>query len=62
MKPQAIKPERNDDPHVEDENVRGSGTEQDVLATIERLAGLKTKGILTEDEFAAKKAQLLRLI
>lgn len=32
---------------------------QDVFATIERLAQLKDKGILTEEEFAAKKADLL---
>jgi hypothetical protein len=30
------------------------------MATIEKLADLKTKGILTEDEFAAKKAELLK--
>ena len=35
----------------------GSGT--DVLATIERLAELKGRGILSEEEFAAKKAELL---
>ncbi len=32
----------------------------DVMATLERLADLKAKGILTEDEFAAKKAELLK--
>jgi hypothetical protein len=31
----------------------------DVLSTLERLAGLKARGILTDDEFAAKKAELL---
>jgi putative oligomerization/nucleic acid binding protein len=31
----------------------------EIMATIERLARLKEKGILTEEEFAAKKAQLL---
>lgn len=31
-----------------------------VLATLERLAGLKEKGILSEEEFAAKKAELLK--
>ena len=31
-----------------------------VMATIEKLAELKGKGILTEDEFAAKKAELLK--
>jgi len=32
----------------------------EVMATIEKLAELKTKGILTEDEFSAKKAELLK--
>jgi membrane protease subunit (stomatin/prohibitin family) len=33
---------------------------QDVMATIEKLADLKTKGILTDEEFSAKKAELLK--
>ncbi|RAI59960.1 SHOCT domain-containing protein [Roseicella frigidaeris] len=32
----------------------------DPLALIERLAGLREKGILSDEEFAAKKAELLR--
>jgi hypothetical protein len=32
----------------------------DIFATIERLAELRHKGILSEEEFAAKKAELLR--
>jgi hypothetical protein len=32
----------------------------EIMATIEKLAELKGKGILTEDEFAAKKAELLK--
>ena len=32
----------------------------EVMATIEKLAELKTKGILTEEEFASKKAELLK--
>ena len=32
----------------------------DVMATIEKLADLKAKGILTDEEFAAKKAELLK--
>ena len=32
----------------------------EVMATIEKLAELKAKGILTEDEFSAKKAELLK--
>ena len=31
----------------------------DPVALIERLAGLRQKGVLTEDEFTAKKAELL---
>ncbi|WP_353094809.1 SHOCT domain-containing protein, partial [Methylibium sp.] len=31
-----------------------------VMATIEKLADLKAKGILTDEEFAAKKAELLK--
>jgi membrane protease subunit (stomatin/prohibitin family) len=33
---------------------------QDVMALIERLAELRAKGVLTEDEFSAKKAELLK--
>jgi membrane protease subunit (stomatin/prohibitin family) len=33
---------------------------EDVMATIEKLAELKTKGILTDEEFASKKAELLK--
>ena len=32
----------------------------DVVATLEKLHGLVEKGILSEDEFAAKKAELLK--
>jgi membrane protease subunit (stomatin/prohibitin family) len=32
----------------------------EVMATLEKLAELKGKGILTEDEFTAKKAELLK--
>jgi hypothetical protein len=35
-------------------------TQDDIFAKIERLAELKQKGILSEEEFAAKKAELLR--
>ena len=31
----------------------------DIMATLERLAGLRDKGVLSEDEFAAKKRELL---
>ena len=33
---------------------------EEVMATLEKLAELKGKGILTEDEFATKKAELLK--
>ena len=33
---------------------------EDVMATLEKLAELKVKGILSNDEFAAKKAELLK--
>ncbi|MGI0015043.1 MAG: SHOCT domain-containing protein, partial [Nitrososphaera sp.] len=36
-----------------------STQEEDVFSKIERLAELKQKGILSEEEFAAKKAELL---
>jgi len=32
----------------------------EVMATIEKLADLKAKGILTDEEFGAKKAELLK--
>jgi hypothetical protein len=35
------------------------GSERDVFATIEKLADLRAKGILSEDEFQAKKLDLL---
>jgi Short C-terminal domain len=33
---------------------------EDVMATLEKLGELKTKGILTQDEFDTKKAELLK--
>ncbi|MCG8313764.1 MAG: SHOCT domain-containing protein [Pseudomonadales bacterium] len=36
-----------------------SSHESDIFSAIERLGGLKDKGLLTEDEFAQKKADLL---
>jgi len=33
---------------------------EDVIALIDKLGELKAKGVLTEDEFAAKKAELLK--
>lgn len=37
----------------------GSPGHEEILATIERLSGLHQKGILSEDEFRSKKAELL---
>ena len=36
-----------------------SGNQPDVFATIERLADLRSKGVISDDEFANKKAELL---
>jgi hypothetical protein len=36
-----------------------SASEGDVLATIEKLADLRARGILTDEEFSTKKAELL---
>jgi hypothetical protein len=33
---------------------------EEVMATLEKLGELKAKGILTDEEFAAKKAELLK--
>lgn len=44
---------------VEHTSPSSSSNESDVISAIERLGGLKEKGILTEDEFAQKKAELL---
>ena len=48
-------------PPVQEEPVRTQSVarEADVFATIEKLAQLHAKGILSDEEFAAKKAELL---
>jgi hypothetical protein len=39
----------------------GAGIKPDeVMATLEKLGELKAKGVLTDEEFAAKKAELLK--
>jgi Short C-terminal domain len=38
---------------------KASAGHEDILAAIERLADLHARGILTEVEFSAKKAELL---
>lgn len=40
----------------------GGGTEEDVYAKLEKLHGLVAKGVLTQEEFDAKKAELLKSI
>jgi hypothetical protein len=40
-------------------DTNASGQESDIFSAIEKLAGLKDKGILTESEYNAKKAELL---
>ena len=40
-------------------NMQGADKEVDIFGAIEKLATLKEKGILTEDEYSAKKAELL---
>jgi Short C-terminal domain len=38
---------------------KSSGRHEDILTSIERLAELHARGILTDAEFSAKKAELL---
>jgi hypothetical protein len=40
-------------------NMQGADKEADIFGAIEKLATLKEKGILTDDEYSAKKAELL---
>jgi hypothetical protein len=55
--PRPAAPLQNAAPQGQAPNPRGN--EQDVFATIERLADLRAKGILSEDEFVAKKVELM---
>ena len=50
---------QNDPAPMSTQGNAGSGNMQDIFATIERLADLRAKGILSDEEFAAKKAELL---
>jgi len=43
-------------------NGNANGGSQDVFATIEKLADLRAKGILSDEEFASKKAELLNRV
>jgi hypothetical protein len=40
----------------------GSSGSADAMSTLEKLHDLMTKGVLTRDEFEAKKAELLKKI
>ena len=53
----------SDQEYVEDAPAGGSqgSSEPDYMEELERLSGLKDDGIITEEEFAAKKQQLLGL-
>jgi hypothetical protein len=41
------------------QNVAGAASGDDILGTIERLAALHKSGVLSDQEFTAKKAELL---
>lgn len=48
-------------PHAQPAAAAAPGIKaEEVMATLEKLGDLKAKGILTEEEFAAKKAELLK--
>ena len=42
------------------QNIAATLKPEDIMATLEKLGDLKTKGILTQEEFDAKKAELLK--
>jgi hypothetical protein len=46
-------------PTFQQQSFAPPAAEGDVFATIEKLAALRQKGVLTEEEFAAKKSELL---
>ncbi|UZR95776.1 SHOCT domain-containing protein [Chondrinema litorale] len=45
--------------NVEEKVVSPDNNEEDIFGKIEKLAGLKDKGILTQEEFESKKSELL---
>jgi len=55
-RPQAAQPAAEGQPAAASATVRP----EDVMATLEKLGELKAKGILTQEEFDAKKAELLK--
>jgi hypothetical protein len=44
---------------VKDQNTQSGGTHNEIIDQLGKLAELKTKGVLTEQEFEEKKAVLL---
>lgn len=51
---------RNNDNNQPDENAQAASAD-DQMAQLEKLGQLKAEGILTEEEFQAKKSQILGL-
>jgi hypothetical protein len=58
----AATPAATSPPSMASRETAAAGREQDLFAVIERLADLRAKGILTDEEFTAKKAELLSRI
>lgn len=57
--PRQPEPRRAQEPRQSAPPPGGGGGDGDIFAKIERLADLRQKGIITEQEFEAKKAELL---
>jgi len=55
----SLEPTRKPVPEQVAATSKAASGHEDILAAIERLAGLHARGILTEAEFSAKKAELL---
>lgn len=52
---------RNNSNEPQEQPASGSSTADDQIAQLEKLGQLKAEGILTEEEFQAKKKQILGL-
>ena len=57
--PPAFNPPQHNNPPPVLANLNSGGRDADIFASIERLADLRNKGVLSDNEFAAKKAELL---
>ncbi len=57
--PPVMEPRQQQAPPAPQPGTQPSGSMEDILGKIERLADLRQKGILTDEEFAAKKSELL---